>query len=97
MSTALYCAQLDYQFRKPRLKMSPGAIDCHAHICRTANCFPCSEQRIYTPHDVLLPDYWRLLGNLGVQRAVLVQPCIYSEDSAHRLTLSRLTVRACVV
>ena len=82
MSTAPYCAPPDSQFRKPRLKMPPGAIDCHAHICGPANLFPYSEQRIYTPHDALLPEYWRLLGNLGVERAVLVQPSIYGEDNA---------------
>jgi predicted TIM-barrel fold metal-dependent hydrolase len=40
-----------------------------------------SPARVYTPPDCLLPDYLKLLGTLGVERAVLVQPSVYGTDN----------------
>jgi 2-pyrone-4,6-dicarboxylate lactonase len=36
---------------------------------------------VYTPPDCLLPDYERMLGALGLERAVLVQPSVYAQDN----------------
>ena len=43
--------------------------------------FPYADERIYTPPDSPLEDYLHLLGVLGIDRAVLVQPSVYGTDN----------------
>jgi len=62
--------------------MGALSCDCHAHICGPETRYPYAEQRIYTPPDALVSDYLTLLSNLGVERAVLVQPSVYGTDNA---------------
>ena len=81
LATAPRCQAPDPVLRKPRLALPRGATDCHAHICGPAHLYPYAAQRIYTPTDALLPDYRKLLGTLGVQRAVIVQPSVYADDN----------------
>ena len=76
-----YCAAPDPMSRAPHFTLPPLSCDTHAHICGPAPLFPYSAARIYTPPDALLPVYRQLLGTLGVQRAVLVQPSIYGSDN----------------
>ena len=85
MIDAPYCQAPDKELRKPKFKLPTGSIDCHMHICGPVDRFPYSTNRIYTPHDALLPDYLALLKTLGVDRAVLVQPSIYGEDNSAML------------
>jgi predicted TIM-barrel fold metal-dependent hydrolase len=61
--------------------MPPLACDAHAHICGPFARYAYAEERIYTPPDALLPDYRRMLGTLGIERAVLVQPSVYGTDN----------------
>jgi predicted TIM-barrel fold metal-dependent hydrolase len=75
------CAPPDFNTRAPRLKLPPGACDCHAHILGPAARYAYSPARIYTPPDCLLPDYLKMLATLGVERAVLVQPSVYGTDN----------------
>ena len=75
--------------RRPDLLMPAGATDCHAHICGPESIFPYSDQRIYTPPDALLTDYWALLNTLGIDRAVLIQPSIYGADNRAMLAALR--------
>ena len=56
-------------------------MDCHAHVCGPANLFPYATERIYTPPDASLENYQALLGMLGIDRAVLVQPSVYGTDN----------------
>lgn len=63
------------------MRVPAGACDTHAHICGPADFFPYAEDRIYTPPDSTLDDYLHLLGTLGVERAVLVQPSVYGTDN----------------
>ena len=78
---APYCAAPDPTPRAPHFKLPRLSCDTHAHICGPQSHFPYSATRIYTPPDALLPAYRQLLGTLGVQRAVLVQPSIYGSDN----------------
>ena len=75
------CAAPDPTPRKPRVQMPRHACDTHAHICGPIERFAYSERRVYTPPDTLLPAYRHMLGQLGVERAVLVQPSVYGSDN----------------
>ncbi len=80
--TAPWCAAPDPGTRPPRSALPPGSCDCHAHICGPIAQYDYAADRIYTPPDALLSDYRRMLGTLGVERAVLVQPSVYGTDNA---------------
>src|SRR4051812_37329068 len=75
------CPAPDRAPRPPRLPFPSGACDTHAHVCGPADKFPYSDERIYTPPDSSLQDYLNLLATLGIQRAVLIQPSVYSIDN----------------
>jgi 2-pyrone-4,6-dicarboxylate lactonase len=81
MNSAPYCQAPDGVVRSPRFKLPEGATDCHAHICGPVENFPYWSERIYTPPDALMPQYQAMLGGLGVSRAVIVQPSVYSDDN----------------
>ena len=75
------CAAPDRAPRAPRVPLPAGACDCHAHICGPAARFPYAHERIYTPPDATIADYFTLLNSLGVDCAVLVQPSVYGTDN----------------
>ncbi|MGF1608736.1 MAG: amidohydrolase family protein [Kiloniellales bacterium] len=65
----------------PTLKAPPKACDCHNHVFGPAARFPYSPERLYTPPDAPLDDFLRMLGILGIERAVIVQPSVYGSDN----------------
>lgn len=71
----------DPQPRKPRLKAPPKACDCHNHIFGPSDRYPYKATRQYTPPDAPLEDFLAMLGVLGIERAVIVQPSIYGSDN----------------
>ena len=71
--------------RKPKLKLPPGACDCHAHVFGPQSQFPYIPDAGYIPPDATADSYIRLLKRLGVSRAVLVQPSVYGTDHAAML------------
>ncbi len=75
------CAGPDPAPRRPKLKLPPLACDSHAHVFGPKSIYPYSPKRIYTPPDALLPAYLNMLGTLGVERAVLIQPSVYGADN----------------
>ena len=75
------CAAPDPNPSKPRVQMPRHACDTHAHICGPIARYAYSERRVYTPPDTLLPAYRHMLGQLGVERMVLVQPSVYGSDN----------------
>lgn len=75
------CPPPDRDPRPPRTRLPSGACDTHAHICGPAHKFAYAQERIYTPPDSTLEDYLHLLGVLGIDRAVLVQPSVYGTDN----------------
>jgi 2-pyrone-4,6-dicarboxylate lactonase len=81
LAQAPYCAGPDPKPRKPSFTLPAGACDCHAHVFGPATRYPYFHKRIYTPPDALPAAYWGMLGALGVERAVLVQPSVYGTDN----------------
>jgi predicted TIM-barrel fold metal-dependent hydrolase len=79
----------DAQPRAPGTALPPGACDCHAHICGPASAYPYAAERIYTPPDATIESYRHLLGVLGVDRAVLIQPSVYGTDNRAMLAALR--------
>ncbi len=76
------CAAPDPKPRRPRISLPANSCDSHAHICGPVADYDYADDRIYTPPDALLPQYRHMLGTLGVDRAVLVQPSVYGADNA---------------
>lgn len=81
MAVPPLCAGPDPAPRRPKVRLPPLACDCHAHIAGPKSVYPYSPRRIYTPPDALLPAYLGMLGTLGVERAVLIQPSVYGTDN----------------
>ena len=80
-NSAPLCQAPDSEIRSPKIQFPKGAVDCHAHVCGPATRFPYADERIYTPPDATLENYKGLLNQLGVDRAVLVQPSVYGSDN----------------
>ena len=94
------CAGPDPRPATPKLKLPAGATDCHFHIFGPKAKYAYSPNRIYTPPDVLLPDWKHLANTLGVARGVIVQPSVYGTDNTvtlGALEAMRETWRAVVV
>jgi 2-pyrone-4,6-dicarboxylate lactonase len=83
------CQAPDPEIRSPKIEFPAGAVDCHAHVCGPATQFPYARERIYTPPDATLESYQSLLGMLGIDRAVLVQPSVYGIDNRAMLAALR--------
>jgi len=66
---------------KPRLAIPPGSCDCHAHIFGPPDKYPFTPNRSYTPPEASIEAYRRMLGALGFERAVIVQPSVYGIDN----------------
>lgn len=81
LAQAPYCAGPDPNLRKPSFALPAGACDCHAHVFGPIHRYPYYPRRIYTPPDAPPSAYWHMLGMLGVERAVLVQPSVYGTDN----------------
>jgi predicted TIM-barrel fold metal-dependent hydrolase len=81
LKQAPLCAGPDPHPRKPAFELPRGACDCHAHVFGPAARYPYFRRRIYTPPDAPPASYWGMLGALGVERAVLVQPSVYGTDN----------------
>jgi predicted TIM-barrel fold metal-dependent hydrolase len=67
---------------KPRLHIPPASCDCHAHIFGPQDQFPYTANRSYTPPEASTAAYLRMLGALGFERAVIVQPSVYGIDNS---------------
>jgi 2-pyrone-4,6-dicarboxylate lactonase len=87
--SAPLCAPFDPEVTPPGFAVPAGACDCHAHICGPATRYPYAEERIYTPPDALAADYFHMLGVLGLDRGVLVQPSVYGTDNRALLDVLR--------
>jgi 2-pyrone-4,6-dicarboxylate lactonase len=82
------CAPPDRHPRVPGLALRAAACDCHAHVIGPHARYPLGSERVYTPPESTVADYRHLLPQVGVQRAVLVQPSVYGSDN--RLLLDAL-------
>jgi predicted TIM-barrel fold metal-dependent hydrolase len=58
----------------------PGSVDCHVHVF-DGDRFPFAENRSYTPGPATVSDLRAFLDEIGIDRAVLVQPSVYGTDN----------------
>ena len=85
MNEAQYpaCQGPDGNPTRAKFDIPAGAIDSHAHIFATADEYPFSPARGYTPPAATLETYLNLHRTLGgIDRAVLTQPSVYGTDNA---------------
>jgi predicted TIM-barrel fold metal-dependent hydrolase len=68
---------------EPEKRFPPaGACDCHVHVIGPKRRFPLAPGHRYTPKDALAAELAAMLGRLGMDRVVLVQPSFYATDNA---------------
>lgn len=68
-----------------RSTVPTGTVDTHFHLFGPASEYPYAAHRTYTPPDARLGDYVALARDLGIARAVLVQPSVYGTDNTRLL------------
>ena len=73
----------------PKLAPPPRSCDSHAHIFGPPARFPLAADASYTPPAATVEEYLAALGQLGIERGVLVQPAPYGEDNAAMLDALR--------
>jgi predicted TIM-barrel fold metal-dependent hydrolase len=79
------CQGPDLNLRTPRLKVPAGATDTHFHLFGPQSLYPLVDLREYTP-PLITPQMARqLFDNLGIQRAVVIQPSVYGADNRAQL------------
>jgi len=71
--------------RPPTEALPRGACDTHAHLFGPQQRYPYQANRSYTPPDASEAAYRNMLGTLGFERAVLVQPSVYGTDNRRML------------
>ena len=67
----------------------PYSCDCHAHIIGPVTLFPQIEDRSYSSPEASLESYQTLHRELGIRRAIIVQPSIYGYDN--RVTINAIS------
>lgn len=75
------CPGPDPNPRPPVERLPPGSVDCHSHVFGPVDRYPYVANRGYTPPDASLADYRRMLGTMGFDRAVIVQPSVLGTDN----------------
>lgn len=68
--------------RKPVTQFPQGSCDCHAHVFGPPEWDRLLPNTHFLPNECPLPEYLKMLGTLGVERAVLVQPSVYGTDNS---------------
>lgn len=71
------------------MPLPAGACDCHVHVFGPAARYPYAPERAYTPADAPLESYRAVMNDLGLGRAVLVQPSVYGNDNRTMLDAMR--------
>ncbi len=69
--------------------LPPGACDCHVHVFGPSARYPFAADRAYTPPEASFRSYQRVMRDLGLTRAVLVQPSVYGTDNRAMLDAMR--------
>lgn len=72
----------------PNLLCPAGAADCHIHIYGPREDYPLAPTCPVPPPFAPVEAYRRLMGRLGLERVVIVQPSAYGKDN--RCTLDAL-------
>jgi predicted TIM-barrel fold metal-dependent hydrolase len=77
------------------LRVLQDACDCHVHVFGPAARFPFAKERTYTPPEASVEELLAHQEQLGLERAVIVQPSPYGTDNSCTLdALRRLGARA---
>src|SRR5262249_46657595 len=69
--------------RPPKLAPPPMAWDCHIHLFGPRAEFPFEASSPYVSDDALPTDYMKVMGALGLARAVVVSAGGYGKDYRH--------------
>lgn len=72
--------------RRPTLKLPPLSCDCHSHILGPQDRFPYVEDRSFTPPDASTDSYLKMLGTIGIERMIIVQPSVYGANNERTVT-----------
>jgi len=70
------CQMPDLATRKPAIAVPPGACDAHFHLFGPPARYPYIDDPPYTPPPVGVDDYRRMIGVLGIERAVIVHTTV---------------------
>ncbi len=73
---------------RPRLRAPAGTADCHIHIYGPADKYPLARTSPFAPPLATVERYRGVMGRLGIERTVIVQPAGYGTDN--RCTLDAL-------
>lgn len=68
--------------RKPTFRPPPKSCDTHCHIFGPPDLFPYAPNRPYTPPAAPVEHYISVLGILGIDRGIIVQPNAHATDNA---------------
>lgn len=75
-----------YIARKPQMIAPPKACECHSHIFGPDATYPVAPGEGRNRHgDASVEQYLGLLGRLGIERGVIVQPVTYGSDNRRTL------------
>jgi len=66
----------------PAVVPPPGACDAHSHVFGPYDRFPLALPSAYPPPDAPFETHRAMLGTLGLDRAVLIQPAPYATDNS---------------
>lgn len=72
--------------RRQLFKLPAGATDTHFHVFGPEADFPYVPNRAYTPQDALPATAGRIFSEIGIERAIIVQPGVYGTDNSRHLT-----------
>ena len=64
------------------MQMPNRSCDSHFHIFGPSCRYPYSQDRSYTPNDASLEEFFNLLHNNDISRAVIIQPSVYNFDNS---------------
>jgi len=75
---------------RPRLVAPPHACECHSHIYGPLDRYPYAQGGGRSLHpDASIAEYRAVLDNLGIERAVIVQPSAYGTDNSRTVDAIR--------
>ena len=83
-----FCPSPDPEPHAPAFDVPAGACDTHFHIFPRGHEHRYVPDRSYTPPPLEMTDFDKVAAALRMDRAVVIQPSVYAEDSAATLQAS---------
>lgn len=78
-----FSPRIDRTYPKPRLKLPPGACDCHFHFIGPQEQFPLRPNHVFSHlqfEDTSFDDWERMQAALGLSRGLHVQSMMYGRS-----------------